>query len=134
MEAVGPKNMPYWGVDLLLADRPGVPREVPARSLPGAHDLAPQPVERKVLTRPELSRPTTVFSTALPPWGLSGLLRRLAYRYPDNLVRHWMLLLLADRVDAIESAVVSIGRRIVHRVASVLSFLGVTRRQLAPAR
>ncbi|UQA56824.1 hypothetical protein [Polyangium aurulentum] len=133
MEAVGPKNMPYWGVDLLLSDRPGVPREGPQRPLPGAHDLAPQPVESKVLTRADLARPTPVFSTALPPWGLSGLLRRLAYRYPDNLVRHWMLLLLADRVDAIESAVVSIGRRIVRRVASVLSLLGVTRRHLAPA-
>jgi hypothetical protein len=25
--------------------------------------------------------------------------RRTAYRYPDHLVRHWTLLLLADRVD-----------------------------------
>jgi hypothetical protein len=125
--------MPYWGVDMLLADRPGVPREVPSRPLPGAHDLAQQPAGSKELTRPDLVRPTPVFSTALPPSGLSGLLRRLAYRYPDNLVRHWMLLLLADRVDAIESAVVSIGRRLVRRVASVLSMLGLFPRQPAPA-
>jgi hypothetical protein len=126
--------MPYWGVDLLLADRPGVPREVPQRALPGAHDLAPQPVEGRVLTRAELDRPTQVFSTALPPWGLAGLLRRLAYRYTDNLVRHWLLLLFADRVDTVQSAVVSFGRRLVHRVASVFRWLGAVKQHLAPVR
>ena len=32
--------------------------------------------------------------------GLSGAIRRLAYRYPDHHLRHWSLLLLGDRVDA----------------------------------
>jgi hypothetical protein len=33
---------------------------------------------------------------------LSGVLRKLAYRYPDHLARHWMVLLMADRVDSWE--------------------------------
>ncbi len=43
-----------------------------------------------------------VYGTAQPPRGLSGLLRKTAYSYPDHLVRHWMVLLLADRVDVWE--------------------------------
>jgi hypothetical protein len=46
---------------------------------------------------------TPVFSTALPPRGLSGALRRLAHRVPDHRATHWLILLLADRIDAVES-------------------------------
>ena len=45
---------------------------------------------------------TPVFGTAVPPKGVSGLVRAAAYRYPDHHMRHWTLLLLADRVDAWE--------------------------------
>jgi hypothetical protein len=41
-----------------------------------------------------------VFGTAEPPAGLSGLVRRWAYRYPDHCPRHWLLLLLGDRIDS----------------------------------
>ena len=45
---------------------------------------------------------TPVYSTALPPRGLSGLLRRKAYTIPDHKPQRWMLLLAADRVDVLE--------------------------------
>ncbi len=35
----------------------------------------------------------------MPPNGLSGLVRKAAYRLPDHAVDHWLLLLLADRVQ-----------------------------------
>ena len=40
-----------------------------------------------------------VFGTAVPPKGPSGLVRRAAYHYPDHYMRHWTMLLFADRVD-----------------------------------
>jgi hypothetical protein len=40
--------------------------------------------------------------TAQPLRGLSGVLRRAAYRMPEHEARHWALLLVADRVDAVE--------------------------------
>ncbi len=43
-----------------------------------------------------------VYGTAVPPKGLSGVLRKLAYHYPDHLARHWMVLMMADRVDSLE--------------------------------
>ena len=43
-----------------------------------------------------------VFGTDAPPQGLSGRIREAAYRYPDHHMRHWTMLLFADRVDSWE--------------------------------
>ena len=104
IDMMQPNNLPYWGFDLALEDRPGVPREAPPHPLPGAHWREPtqQPIDRPVLTRAGLVRPTPVFSTALPPTGASGVLRRMAYRIPDHCVSHWALLMVADRVDVVQ--------------------------------
>jgi transcriptional regulator GlxA family with amidase domain len=45
---------------------------------------------------------TPVFGTGQPLHGLSGALRRAAYSIRENKARHWMLLLLADRVEVWE--------------------------------
>jgi hypothetical protein len=45
---------------------------------------------------------TPVFGTSTPPRGLSGQLRAVAYRSPTWKARHWLTLMLADRVDALE--------------------------------
>jgi hypothetical protein len=99
------EELPFRGVDQRPEDRPGVPREVTPRPLEGARfpEPARQPVEGEVLLRPPRAEPTPVFSTALPTRGLSGRLRRIAYTIPDHLVRQWMLLLVADRVDVLEA-------------------------------
>jgi hypothetical protein len=94
-----------WGMDLLPEDRPGVPRETDPRPLPGAHWIEPsqQPMVGPVLVRAGLERPTPVFSTALPPKGMTGRIRAAAYRFPDHFVRHWALLMLADRAEALQN-------------------------------
>jgi threonine dehydrogenase-like Zn-dependent dehydrogenase len=57
------------------------------------------------LRRPLRPSPRTlVFGTAQPPHGLSGLVRRTAYRIPEHRARRWALLLLADRLDILENA------------------------------
>jgi hypothetical protein len=96
---------PYRGVDANPKNRPGVPRETAPRPLAGAHWVTPeqQPVEGPVLVRAGRDRPTPVFSTALPPRGVSGALRRLALGIPDHRVSHVALRLVADRVDVIEN-------------------------------
>ncbi len=98
------------GIDAARADRPGVPKErQPPEPLANAHWLAPDrqanTVKGKtvtVLMHADRNELTPVFSTQVPPRGLSGLIRRAAYRIPDNYVKHWLLLLVADRVDAHE--------------------------------
>ena len=46
---------------------------------------------------------TPVFGTACPPKGLSGVVRKFAYRYSEARTAHWLLLIAGDRVDAVES-------------------------------
>jgi len=42
------------------------------------------------------------YGTAVPPRGLSGLMRRAAYQIPEHYTSHWLMLMAADRVDVIE--------------------------------
>jgi hypothetical protein len=62
-----------------------------------------QTAEVKVFKRRGLDELTPVFGTAQPPHGLSGVLRRIAYHVPEHRARHWALLLMADRIDVLES-------------------------------
>lgn len=96
---------PYWGVDLRPDRRPGVPRESTPHPLAGAHWREPalQPAESTILQPGERDRLTPVFSTALPPRGLAGVVRRAAHLIPDHRLSHWLLLLVADRLDVIQS-------------------------------
>lgn len=90
-------------VDLDMRRRPGVPMELTPEPLPGARTpIEPQRSGVKVLKDPERKHLPPVYGTAQPPAGLSGLLRRLAYRYPVNRARRWLMLMLADRVDVAE--------------------------------
>lgn len=111
--------VPNWGIDRTPDHRPGIPREAPPHPLAGAHWSTParQAAGVPVLKRADLAELTPVFSTAVPPRGISGELRRLEYEYPDQDNKHWGLLLLADRVDVIESDLGGFARRALPVVA-----------------
>ncbi|MGY1637835.1 hypothetical protein ACI78V_14410 [Geodermatophilus sp. SYSU D00742] len=95
-------RIPGWGADLDPADRPSHPKlQYPADT--GAHWDFPErqpekwPRERSI----EHAFVTPVFGTAQPPRGLSGAIRKLAYRrFSEGRLAHWGLLVLGDRVDA----------------------------------
>ncbi|NKX52306.1 hypothetical protein HER39_17365, partial [Arthrobacter deserti] len=97
-------RIPGWGADLDPKDRPSVPRgrfDLEA----GAHWDFPVrqeeewPRERSI----EHKFLTPVFGTATPPRGLSGVLRKYAYRYSEGRAAHWLILVAADRADAWEN-------------------------------
>ncbi|HEX8531931.1 MAG TPA: hypothetical protein VF646_17980 [Cytophagales bacterium] len=52
--------------------------------------------------RPNL---TAVFGTSTPPSGLSGMIRRYAFKYSEGSWGHWIPLLLADRVNVVEGVI-----------------------------
>jgi hypothetical protein len=98
-------RIPGWGVDLDPEDRPSVPKLRWQEDRTGAHWDFPErqpekwPRERSI----EHEFLTPVFGTSCPPRGVSGVLRRYAYRkYSEGRAAHWLLLLAADRVDAWE--------------------------------
>jgi hypothetical protein len=105
-------RIPGWGVDLDPANRPSVPRERFDPSLSGAHWDFPErqpekwPRERSI----EHKFLTPVFGTSCPPKGLSGVMRKYAYaRFSEGRAAHWLILVAADRVDAVESHLRSLG-------------------------
>lgn len=96
-----------WGADLDPKSRPGVPMEWAPHPAGAAHWTRPvkQPENPAVLKHPLRKELTPVFGTGEPPKGLSGLIRKVAYRAPDHKAKHWLLLMLADRVDVVERLV-----------------------------
>ena len=100
-------RIPGWGADRDPAHRPAVPRERFDPTFSGAHwehpDQQPEkwPRERSV----EHTQLPPVFGTTCPPKGLSGVIRKRAYaKYSEGQTAHWLTLIAADRVDAVESA------------------------------
>jgi hypothetical protein len=61
-----------------------------------------QPITVEVLHSNERPNVTSVFGTSTPPSGLSGAIRRIAFRYSESSYGHWLPLMLADRVSAAE--------------------------------
>ena len=98
-------RIPGWGVDLDPKDRPSVPRERFDLGQTGAHWDFPerQPEKRPRERSIEHAFLTPVFGTSCPPKGLSGMMRRYAYTFSEARAAHWLLLLAADRVDALEA-------------------------------
>jgi hypothetical protein len=61
-----------------------------------------QPITVEILHSNERPNVTSVFGTSTPPSGLSGVLRRMAFRYSESSYGHWLPLMLADRVSVVE--------------------------------
>jgi hypothetical protein len=106
-------TIPGWGADLDPKDRPSVPRERFDPGASGAHWDFPErqqekwPRERSI----EHAFLTPVFGTSCPPSGLSGVIRKYAYRrYSEARAAHWLLLIAADRVNSVEANVTSLLR------------------------
>jgi hypothetical protein len=107
--AAQPKDhIPGWGID---ADPENDPT-YPMKHWNGAdhermnYERAPQqPVDIEVLHSIERPGVTRVFGTSTPPRGLSGAIRRFAYKYSEATPTHWMTLILADRVDVVQGII-----------------------------
>jgi len=98
-------TIPGWGID---ADPENDPT-YPMKHWNGAdherlnYEKAPQQqVDMEILHSIERPGITRVFGTSTPPTGLSGAIRRYAYKFSEATATHWMGLILADRVNAIE--------------------------------
>ena len=61
-----------------------------------------QPIRPGILVSVERPNVTAVYGYTVPPSGLSGLIRRFAFRYSENSYLHWLPLLIADRVNVVE--------------------------------
>ncbi|QHS63217.1 hypothetical protein [Chitinophaga agri] len=64
-----------------------------------------QPVTVEILHSNERPGVSAVFGTSCPPEGLSGNIRRYAFKHSESSYGHWLPLLLADRVNVVEGII-----------------------------
>jgi hypothetical protein len=94
-----------WGVDADPKNDPTYPmknRNNGEHAGYGWERPPKQPITIEILHSNERPDVTSVFGTSTPPSGLSGAIRRIAFRYSESSYGHWLPLMLADRVNAAE--------------------------------
>jgi hypothetical protein len=106
---IDPRQIKGWGVD---ADPENDPTYPMRNRMNATQDPTPknrpdnlQPVDTEVLRSVERPNVSAVYGTPEPPKGLSGMIRRFAFRYTENEYLHWLPLILADRVNMVEGLV-----------------------------
>jgi hypothetical protein len=103
--AKDPSQIKGWGVDADPRNDPTYPMK---HRNDGEHagyswERPPQqPINTEILHSIERPNVTSVFGTSTPPSGLSGVIRRIAFRYSESSYGHWLPLMLADRVSVVE--------------------------------
>lgn len=102
------KDTEGWGIDANPENNP----TYPMKHYTGAdHDRlnyersVQQPPRVEVLHSNERPGLTSVFGTSVPPAGLSGRLRRYAFKFSEGSSGHWLTLMLADRVNVVEGII-----------------------------
>jgi hypothetical protein len=94
-----------WGIDADPKNDPTYPMKIRNnREHEGYRWERPsqQPIDIEVLHSNERPNITAVFGTSMPPSGLSGRIRRVAFTHSESSYGHWLPLMLADRVNAVE--------------------------------
>jgi hypothetical protein len=102
---IDPSQVKGWGAD---ADRGNDPTYPMKSRNDGEHEgyswerPAQQPLTVEVLHSNERPNVSAAFGTSTPPAGLSGVIRRFAFKYSESSYGHWLPLMLADRVGVAE--------------------------------
>ncbi|MDQ0638483.1 hypothetical protein QF042_002048 [Pedobacter sp. W3I1] len=102
------KNIPGWGMDIDPDNEP----TYPIKNYTGDdhkrsnyEKAEQQPLNIELLKSNERPQNSVVFGTSVPPTGLSGMIRRYAFRHSEDRYRHWIPLIMADRINAWEGII-----------------------------
>ena len=100
-----PSQIKGWGVDANPKNDPTYPMKSRNNGEHAGYSWErppQQPIIVEVLHSNERPDVTSVFGTSTPPSALSGIIRRIAFRYSESSYGHWLPLMLADRVSVVE--------------------------------
>ena len=103
--ALDTSSIPGWGVDADPKNDPTYPYRDRAKDDGLGMDWERPPRQEpdvEVLQSIEHKRLPAVFGTTVPPSGVSGALRRLAFKYSESNWAHWLMLMGADRINVVE--------------------------------
>ncbi len=102
------KHIKGWGIDADPKNDPTYPMK---HRTEDEHDVynwerpTQQQVVVEILKSVERPNITAVFGTSTPPSGLSGMIRRQAYKRSESDYGRWLPLVLADRIGVYEGIV-----------------------------
>ncbi|WP_066830165.1 hypothetical protein [Rufibacter ruber] len=97
-----------WGIDADPKNDPTYPMRKRSADDHGGYNWqrpTQQPINIEVHHSTERPNVSAVFGTAVPPSGLSGMLRRFAFKHTENQYRRWLPMLLADRINVVEGII-----------------------------
>jgi hypothetical protein len=97
-----------WGVDADPRNDPTYPyrdRSTDMGLRQNWEPPSPQESQVEILQSVEYIRRPSVFGTSTPPSGISGVVRRAAFRWSESNWLHWLLLMGADRINVVEGVV-----------------------------
>ena len=117
--------IPGWGIDADPSNDPTYPmRHIDDQATRGLTWPRPdqQAPDVEILMSIEHNRLPAVVGTSTPPSGLSGAIRRYAFRRSESDWLHWLLLMVADRIGVVEGVVEDLA---VGRVPNIPAEMGI---------
>ncbi len=112
-QMIEPETVLGWGVDADTDNDPTYPLRDRTADDSNRMDWV-RPTQQnptvEVLQSIEHNRLPAVVGTSTPPSGLSGTIRRAAFRRSESDWMHWLMLLGADRVNAVEGLLQDLGK------------------------
>lgn len=107
-QLVDTSAIPGWGVDADPSNNPTYPirhlEDQKTRGLTWTRPVQQDP-DVEILRSIEHNRLPAVVGTSTPPSGLSGVIRRYAFRRSESDWWHWLLLMGADRLNVVEGVI-----------------------------
>lgn len=113
-----------WGVDADPENDPAYPMKVRNNAEHAGYTWERPPQQEtdvEVLHSNERPNLAATFGTAVPPSGLSGMIRRGAFQFSENSYAHWLPLMLADRIQVVEGVLDDLSRG---KIPNIFSEMG----------
>ncbi len=110
---IDPRSVVGWAVDADPANDPTYPyrdRSADEGLTKDWQRPTQQVSDVEILHSIEHIRMPAVFGTSAPPSGVSGMIRRAAFRWSESNWLHWLMLMGADRINVVEGVVEDLGR------------------------
>jgi hypothetical protein len=120
-QATDPQAVDGWNIDDDPRNNPTFPMRDISRDQSAGLDWQRPPLQVadvEILQSVEHNRLPAVFGTTVPPSGLSGVIRRLAFKRSESDWWHWLLLIAADRINVVEGVLDDLGKGTVPNIAA----------------